>query len=65
MHPECEGGLDVVLRREVEVVELVDVPQEHLLPVGLRLVKVEQVDDARHLLVGAVSGLRECTTYAM
>ena len=34
VHLEGEGGLDEVLRGQVEVVQLVDVAQEHLLAVG-------------------------------
>ena len=70
MHLEGEGGLDEVLRGQVEVVQLVDVAQEHLLAVGAApagiaglaiataLVEVEQVDDAGHLLVAALARLK-------
>ena len=73
MHLEGEGGLDEVLCGQVEVVQLVDVAQEHLLAVGAApaaiaglaiasaasLVEVEQVDDAGHLLVAALARLKE------
>ena len=72
VHLEGEGGLDEVLRGQVEVVQLVDVAQEHLLAVGAApvgvagiaiasaaaLVEVEQVDDAGHLLVAALARLK-------
>ena len=66
VHLECEGGLDEVLRGQVEVVQLVHVAQEHLLAVrpvaaataAVALVEVEEVDDAGHLLVAALAGLQ-------
>ena len=72
MHLEGEGGLDEVLGGQVQVVQLVHVPQEHLLAVGTAiapvaaaavalsaaLVEVEQVHDAGHLLVAALAGLQ-------
>ena len=43
VHLEGEGGLDKVLRRQVEVVQLVHVAQEHLLPVGTSVLVAARV----------------------
>ena len=71
VHLEGEGGLDEVLGGQVQVVQLVHVPQEHLLAVetalapvaavalpAAALVEVEQVHDTGHLLVAALAGLQ-------
>ncbi len=52
-----EGGLGEAAGRQVEVVQLVNVAQVHLLAVLLRPVEVEQVDGARHPLVAILVAL--------
>lgn len=48
---EGEGSLSIVTNRNVEVVQLVNVTEEHFITILFRPVKIEKVNCARHALV--------------